>query len=172
MMDKPSSSAPLAELVAHLTDTHHALLRAELPRLEALTAEAIRTAGPHQEALRQSGELLARFAAKMLAHLDYEEQVVFPLVETIERGGPDAEAAYRQLAGQASELEAAHVGTGAELDELHRICDLVPAPSDAEPLLAELLEAYARVITDTHTHVSLENDVLMPGALGMASPAP
>jgi regulator of cell morphogenesis and NO signaling len=165
-----SPSAPLAELVAHVVSTHHAFLRAELPRLAALTAEAARRPGPHQAALNESAILLARFGADMLAHLDHEEQAVFPLMLAIERGGPDAASAHRQLAAQRSALEAAHVHTGAELDELHRICDMVPAPDEAEPLLDDLLEAYARVITDTHTHVAFENDVLLPRAIALASP--
>ena len=168
-MSTISPSAPLTELVAHLTSTHHALLRAELPRLVALTAEAARTAGPHQAALRESAELLEGFAATMLAHLDHEEQVTFPLILAIERGGADGERAYWQLVSQVSALEAAHVGSGAELEELHRICDLVPAPVDAEPLLAELLDTYARVITDTHAHVTMENEILLPRALALAS---
>lgn len=49
-----SPSLPLAELVAHLIDTHHAFLRAELPRLATLTAEAAGKAGPHQAALCDS----------------------------------------------------------------------------------------------------------------------
>ncbi|MNU06088.1 hypothetical protein D3C72_2511460 [compost metagenome] len=59
--------------------------------------------------------------------------------------------------------------TGAELDELHRICDMVPVPAEAEPLLAELLDAYARVLTDTYAHVALENDVLLPRAIELAA---
>ena len=87
----------------------------------------------------------------------------------MERGGPGAESAYEQLASRRCELETSHGHTGATLDELHRICDIVPAPTEAEPLLAELLEAYAQVIADTHIHVALENDVLLPRALAMAS---
>jgi regulator of cell morphogenesis and NO signaling len=168
-MTQLSPFAPLAELVAHVISTHHAYLRSELPRLAALTAEAARQAGPHQAALRESATLLARFEADMVAHLDHEEQAVFPLMLAIERGGPDAEAAYWQLAAQRSALEAAHVHTGAELDELHRLCDMVPAGTEAEPLLDDLLDAYARVITDTYTHVAFENDVLLPRAIEMAS---
>lgn len=168
-MSPLSPQVPLAELVAQITQTHHAFLRAELPRLAMLTAEAAQTAGPHQAALRESAMLLERFMADMVAHLDHEEQAVFPLMLAIERGGPDAEAAYQQLTRQRSALEAAHVHTGAELDELHRICDMVPAPTEAEPLLDELLDAYARVISDTHTHVALENDVLLPRAIALAS---
>lgn len=166
-MSTHAASAPLAELIGHLTSSHHALLRAELPRLAALTAEAARTPGPHQAWLRQSATRLARFAADMIGHLDHEEQVIFPLILAIERGGPEADAARRALRGQLAALEMAHVGTGAELDELHRICDTVPAQADAEPVLAELLEAYARVITDTHAHVVLENEVLLPRALAL-----
>ena len=164
-----TTSASLAELVTHIQTNHHARLRTDLKRLARLTAEAISKAGPHQAALQQSAALLARFTAEMLPHLDHEELVVFPLILAIERGGPEAESAYRQLAAQVADLEAAHTETGAELDELHRICDMVPAPTDAEPLLAELLDAYAEVITDTHRHVALENEVLMPRALALAS---
>ena len=164
-MSTITPSTTLTELVDHVTTTHHAYLRAELPRLAALTAQAASQPGPHQGALQESAALLERFAREMLAHMDYEERVVFPLVVAIERGGPGAELAYRQLAGQRSELEAVHGGTGAELDELHRICDAVPAPTEAEPLLAELLDAYGRVITDTFSHVTVENDVMVPRAL-------
>ena len=71
------SSMPLADLVTLLTRTHHAALRAALPRLSAMTAEVLSQPGPHQTALRQSAELLANFEVEMLAHLDHESRSSF-----------------------------------------------------------------------------------------------
>jgi regulator of cell morphogenesis and NO signaling len=158
---------PLADLVAHLAATHHAYLRAELPRLTALLDAAAQPPGPHQDALREAHWRLARFGAEMVAHLDYEEQVVFPLIVGMERGEGDGEQARRQLAMQAAALEAAHVNPAADLDELHRICDTVPASAEAEPALAELMNAFAGLIADTHQHLVLENEILVPRALGL-----
>lgn len=157
--------ASLADLCAHLAATHHARLRAELPHLAALMARATAMPGPHQAALQAAPAVLERFARDMLAHMDHEERVVFPLITRLERGEADPAAARRYLNDQALELESAHVGTGSDLDELHRICDTVPAPAETEPLLGELLELFARVIADTYLHIEKEHQILLPRAL-------
>jgi len=72
-----------------------------------------------------------------------------------------------ELAMQAAALEAAHVNPAADLDELHRICDTVPAPPETEPLLGELLELFAGVIADTYLHMEKENQLLVPRALAL-----
>jgi regulator of cell morphogenesis and NO signaling len=163
----PWRYAALADLCVHLKETHHARLREDLPRLAALMDEAGRVPGPHQAALQGAAVLLARFAKEIRAHMDYEERVVFPLIAGIESGLTDRADARRLLSEHSLDLETAHVGTGSDLDELHRICDTVAAPAETEPALGELFELFGRIIADTHVHVEKENLVLIPRALAL-----
>lgn len=162
--------ARLADLCTHLATVHHARLRAELPRLAQLMAEVTSRPGPHQATLQAASRVLERFATDMRAHLDYEETAIFPLIAGLESGRADREQARRVLYEQSLELESAHVCTGADLDELHRICDTVQASAETEPLLCELLDLLGRIITDTYLHLEKENQILMPRALGLLAP--
>lgn len=129
----------------HITRTHHALLRAELPVLDRLLADA-----PQGLAVswRQLSTLLQEHMAK-------EEHAIFPLIRSIELGGDSAgsllTAAMRSMSFEHARVTALEQAVRARLEEAgpHR----------------ERLEA---VLDDLQMHATLEEEVVFPAALARA----
>ncbi|MBI2498489.1 MAG: hemerythrin domain-containing protein, partial [Opitutae bacterium] len=76
----------LGELADHIEATHHAYLKAELPRLVEL---ADRVAAKHawrDARLPEMAAAVNTLTLEMLTHMQKEEVVLFPLVRRIEAG--------------------------------------------------------------------------------------
>lgn len=156
--------ASLAELVSHLTRTHHAFLRQEFPRLDDLAEAAIPHYGADDPHLCRVTAVLERFWEMTLPHLDHEERVVFPLIVRVERGLADRDLARRFLAGQLRELEVEHARAGDALEDLRRLADGL---HDASATMHALKAGLDGLVKDTHRHVHKENSILFPRALAL-----
>lgn len=127
----------------HITRTHHALLRAELPVLDAALADA-----PRGLAL-----LWRRFSALVQDHMAKEEQVIFPLVRSVAHGEsvPSLPAALDTMTFEHAQVTALENALRERLDE-------------AGPHRARL-EA---LLDDLQMHAALEEEVVFPAALAQA----
>jgi len=74
----------LADLIAHITTTHHAFVREESPRIEALAAKVAGVHGKNHPELLQVQEIFSALAAELSVHLMKEEQILFPFVLRME----------------------------------------------------------------------------------------
>lgn len=165
-------SATLAELIAHLVGTHHAYLRTTLPRLSELLATVTATHAAAQPELVALERVYARFRAEMEAHMDQEEQVVFPLIVRLERGLADQALGERFLAQQLARMESEHHAAGGDLDAIARLTEGFGAPEGACDSQRALWRGLSDVFADTHRHVHKENSILFPRAARLAGVAP
>lgn len=156
--------ASLAQVVTHVVSTHHAYLRTTLPRLAELLAKVAR---PHDAAYTVLAELepvFARFQAEMAAHMDQEEQVVFPLIIKLERGLADRALGERFLTQQLARMDREHHGAGRDLDVMASLTQGFTQTGAAGDCHRALLVGLSEVFADTHRHVHLENSILFPRA--------
>jgi regulator of cell morphogenesis and NO signaling len=165
------SQASLTSLVRHIQGRYHAHLRAQIPYLDALLAKVIRRHGEHLPAVLTP--LQATFAAlrdELLAHMDKEDGVLFPFIEALEAGGslpaPEAEA---WLATPVAVMEAEHAHAGAALASMRAVTGGYAPPEWACPTFRGLYYGLAQLETDMHVHVHLENNILFPRAVRLAS---
>lgn len=132
----------LPALVTQVLDTHHALLRRELPRLGDALADApppIRAPFAHLRRLLDE-------------HLRKEETVLFPAMLALAESGTTGGA---PLAGLVAQMEREH-------DEIRLLeTALREAARDAGPHEAALLA----LLDDLVEHTDLEDDALFPAAL-------
>ena len=70
----------LADLIAHITSTHHVFVREECPRIEALAAKVVGVHGRNHPELLQVQEIFCALAEELSVHLMKEEQILFPYV--------------------------------------------------------------------------------------------
>ena len=75
--------APLGELVEHIVNNHHQYLRAELPRLAGLLAKLVRRHGQRRPELVACSERLSPLRTELEAHMQKEEQILFPMVRRL-----------------------------------------------------------------------------------------
>lgn len=159
------SQASLTELAEHVERTHHAYLRAELPRLTALI-EKVTLA--HSDRHPWLADLRARFAAFREAleqHMHKEERVLFPLCRRMERGGAPLFAPGGTIAHPIHVMMAEHDDAGEDMAAFRQLTGDYTLPEGACNTFRAMLDALATLERDMHTHVHLENNLLFPKAL-------
>lgn len=160
-------SAPLKDLIAHILAAHHEHLRSHLPTLKALTVKVARVHGEAHPELLALRDLFVRFAADMLAHMDKEEGVLFPLCLALAAGeqptwGPP-------LSAPVACMEAEHEEAGRDLLAMRRLSNGYQVPEQACGSWRALWHGLADLEANTFRHVHLENHVLFPRALALGS---
>jgi len=146
----------LDELVAHVLARYHARHREELPRLLALArkVEAVHAARP--DCPRGLAALLERVSEELEAHMQKEEQVLFPLLL----------AGRGRMAGMPIQaMEREHEDHGRNLARLRALTHDHRAPADGCGSWHALYLGLAELERELMQHIHLENNVLFPRAL-------
>ena len=148
--------APLPELVQFIIERYHTTLRSEFP---AIIAQAARVENRHRDrpdCPRGLRDLLEHMHTDVLAHLEKEERVLFPMI--LGRYGPRA-------AGPVRVMEAEHDDHGANLRHVRRLTHDLTPPPDACPTWRALYLRLGALEAELMDHIHLENNVLFPRAL-------
>jgi hypothetical protein len=95
-----------------------------------------------------------------------EEAVLFPAIRSIEAGG----TARVPISAPVAVMEDEHDHAGALLAELRTLTDGYAAPEWACGTFRALYNGLAELDAAMHVHVHLENNILVPRALGLAVP--
>ncbi len=142
-------------LVAHIVSTHHEYLRQALPFVESLAAKVSDVHGDHQPELRELRVRVRALAAALIAHLDEEEEVLFPAVSG---RTPDLAEAGTHLGTMVEE----HREVGRQLEDIRSLTGDFTLPDWACTSYRTLFTELERIEADTFRHVHLENHVLRP----------
>jgi len=166
-------AASLTELIAHINGTHHVFVRAECPRIEALTAKVVSVHGQNHPELLQVQEIFGELAGELAVHLMKEEQILFPYVLRMEEATFAGEAAPPAMFGSVVNpvrmMMQEHDGAGDTIRKLRSITNEYQAPADACTSYRTLYEALKGFETDLHQHIHLENNILFPRAVALQS---
>jgi regulator of cell morphogenesis and NO signaling len=160
------TDASLRDLTRHIVATYHDALREELPRLAEMAARVSRVHGP------KAPELLARLEATirelsddLVLHMRKEEQGLFPAICALDRHGPSG----IPLAQAIRVLESDHDRAGELLSDLRVATNNFTPPDWACATTRSLYWGLADLEWQMHMHVHLENNVLFPKALALAT---
>jgi regulator of cell morphogenesis and NO signaling len=156
----------LGALADHIEATHHAYLRDELP---ALVEKADRVAHKHGERdprLAEVATTMRGLAYEMFSHMMKEEQILFPLVRSMERDGVVG-GHCGTIANPIRQMESEHDGAGAAVARMRDLTNAFTPDADACNTHRALLAGLARLELDLHEHVHKENNVLFPRALAL-----
>jgi regulator of cell morphogenesis and NO signaling len=151
------TTAPIADLCAHIAAVHHERLRWELPRLADLADRAVAAHGDERPELREVRDVLRSLRAELEEHIADEEQRLFPSLVAGHVPGAD----------ELAELEREHDGAGAAV---HRMRELTGGYDTEQALCSThhaLLDGLHGLELDLHQHVHEENNVLFPRARGL-----
>lgn len=157
---EPFMTMPLPEFVSHIEDVYHAGLRDQLPRLQAVTAEAAGSA-PDDARLAEVRREVDQVAEELHAHLAHEEEALFPMIRGLAAGTVVATRCGSAVAGPVACMENDHADAGRTLARLRELTDDYTAPATAGSLLA-LLAEFDR---DLREHMYKENEALFPRAI-------
>jgi regulator of cell morphogenesis and NO signaling len=157
----------LADLIDHIEGTHHAVLRAEMPRIRGMLERlSLRHGGQNRDLVRVES-IFASFADIMALHVEKEERVVFPLIRAVESSGGRRPRGAPPLSVAIHVIEAEHDEAAASLAELRRLTDGYDPPEESTVLWRTAYAALAELEHDLHAHFHKENNILFPRALGL-----
>jgi len=155
---------PPVELIGYIVDKHHAYLRAELPRIDAMAERVAKVHGGHTPSLVEVFHIFCAMAEELDGHMMKEEQILFPAIRTLSEGG-----ATMPLDGPVACMLQEHDDAGEALALMRELTNGFTPPPEACNTYRALFAGLAELEEDLHRHIHLENAVLFPQALAMAS---
>lgn len=147
---------PLETLVAHILATFHAAHRADLPRLVEMARKVERVHADKDSRPAGLAQHLETVRTELEAHMEKEEQVLFPLI---------VEGRGRTAATPIHVLELEHLDHARNLARLRELAHDFAPPADACSTWRALYLGLAALERDVMEHIHLENNVLFPRAL-------
>lgn len=162
-MENNPALLPPVELIQHILDKHHAYLRAELPRIHAMSERVAKVHGGHTPSLVKLFEVFCAMAEELDGHMMKEEQILFPAIQTLCAGG----VGVMPLDGPVSCMLQEHDDAGEALASMRELTNGFSPPAEACNTYRALFAGLAELEEDLHRHIHLENSVLFPQALAM-----
>lgn len=158
--------APLADLTAHIRDTHHQFTRSEIFRLEKLLQKLVSAHGKNHPELIKIQMTFAAMAQELAMHLMKEEMILFPYIERMEEAvaeqSPVLPAPFGTVRNPVAMMVAEHDAAGEALRELRAASNGYAAPAEACASYRALYDALEVLEKDLHRHIHLENNILFP----------
>ena len=157
--EKNPATLPISELVDYIVEKHHGFLRAELPRIYAMADRVAQVHGGHTPALVEVRNVFVEMANELVQHTKKEEEVLFPAIMELGRGGP-----AMPLDGPISRMMEEHDDAGEALKTLKQLTNGYQPPAEACNTYRALFAGLSDLDSDLKTHIHLENSVLFPAA--------
>jgi regulator of cell morphogenesis and NO signaling len=169
------TAASLESLSGHIVATHHAYVKAELPRLAALAERVVRRHGDTQAELPLIQTKLALLDEELSQHLAKEEVVLFPYVVKLERalatGSGAPRGCFGAVANPIAMMVAEHDAAGGLLGEIRELSHDFTTPAGACPTYHAFFDGLKEFEQDLHQHIHLENNILFPRAIALETGA-
>jgi regulator of cell morphogenesis and NO signaling len=154
----------LTRLCDHVETTHHAYLKAELPRLSFMWNKIAGRHGAHYPWAVEVRDEFLSLAEEMSAHMNKEERVLFPAIRDMEKGQVGGHC-FGTVANPIRVMEHEHDTAGAALARMRELSSGYTPPEGACNTFRAALDGLAQLEADMHQHVHKENNVLFPKAL-------
>lgn len=162
-----------SRLILHIVRTHHQYVRCELPRLLEMAQKLAGKHGDRAPELKKVECLVGALRDEMFAHLEKEEQVLFPYISHMEEAvtgfASPERACFQTVAQPISMMVLEHESAERLVAEMRKLTNEFDAPAWACPTHVALYAALQQFKLDLRQHVRLENDILFPRAIEMES---
>jgi regulator of cell morphogenesis and NO signaling len=162
-------SAPLMELTRHIRERHHQYVRDSIPRVRALLAKIREKHGGKHREIEDIEKLFGDVAREMTAHMQKEEQILFPYIDALERssnGNGSVEPPFFQtVRNPIHAMMKEHDSAGDLVKRIRKTSNEYTAPADACTRYQATYQELREFEEDLHLHVHLENNILFPRAV-------
>ena len=155
----------LTELCDHIETTHHAYLKTELPRLDAMTEKVARVHGNKDNRLHRMREAFVALRTELEPHMMKEERILFPIIRQLETSTERQEFHCGSVANPIRQMEFEHNHAGDALAVLRESTDGFVPPEWACNTYRAMLDSLKRLEANMHQHVHKDNNVLFPKAI-------
>jgi regulator of cell morphogenesis and NO signaling len=155
-------------LTKHIVQKHHKYVRGAVPRISALLAKVTAKHGErHPELVAIEKEFLG-LGQEMYAHMQKEEQILFPYIERLERAteGQQLEPPFFQtVRNPVHRMMEEHDSAGRALQGIRGLSTGYQTPAEACESYREVYRSLEEFEANMHAHVHLENNILFPRAV-------
>ena len=155
----------LTDLANHIEQTHHAYLKAELPRLDAMTQKVFTLHGSTDRRLADVRRAFVTLHEELVGHLTKEEQILFPMIRQLESVTGVPAAHCGSVANPIRQMEWEHDSAGKALAIMNGFTDGYQPPEWACNTYRAMLDGLTQLEWDLHQHIHKENNVLFPKAI-------
>lgn len=159
------STLSMTALADHIEATHHAYLRAELPRLEFYVNKVANRHGETKPHLVELAQVFNAFKAELQSHMMKEEHILFPMCRQLD--GANAAPTFHcgSVRNPIAQMFHEHDDAGDALQRMRQLTDNYTAPPDACNTYRALFYSLGQLELDMHRHIHKENSVLFPKAI-------
>ena len=155
---KDWNTETLENLINHIVDTHHQYLRDDLPRLFHLTQKVASRHGERDTYLYKVLEIFVSMANELLAHIEKEERVLFPMIVEMEKTGDISPQILMPILA----MEAEHEEAAAALEKLDRLTESYAIKPNMCASYQALYVGLKQLEEDLKLHIHKENNILFP----------
>jgi regulator of cell morphogenesis and NO signaling len=163
------ASMSLEKLVQYIVRRHHRLVRQELPRLAALAHKLAAKHGEHTPELVAVEKLMDELHGEMIAHIEEEENVLFPYVVNLDQhcglALPAASSCFCRVSQPVRMMMNEHETALRILDELRSLTNEFTAPEWACATHISFHTGLRAFEKDLKQHIFVEDEVLFPRAV-------
>ncbi len=146
----------LAEIIDHIIVRYHDRHREQLPELILQATKVERVHADKPNVPKGLTKYLTMLHQELSSHMMKEEQILFPMIK--QEWAPGR--------GPISVMESEHDEAGELLEVIKHITHNVTPPPEACTTWKAMYNGINEMIDDLMEHISLENNVLFPRALG------
>lgn len=167
--EKAWITSPLRDLTQYIREQHHRYVREAIPRLRALLTKVRGKHGGRHSEIEEIEKLFGEVGREMTAHMQKEEQILFPYIEALERsadGNGSVEPPFFQtVRNPVHAMMKEHDAVGDLVKQIHNVSDGYRVPADGCASYKALYQDLRKFEADLHQHVHLENNILFPRAV-------
>lgn len=165
------ANVPLADLIAHIKNTHHNYTREEIARLGPLFDKVCRVHGERRPELLPLRDEFRALARELTTHMMKEELVLFPYIERMEEavvaGEPVLPPHFGTVSNPVAMMVHEHDDAGRMVRSIRQASNGYQPPAGACVSYKTLYSALEELERDLHLHIHLENNILFPRAIEM-----
>jgi regulator of cell morphogenesis and NO signaling len=167
--DTEWAKASLADLTRHIRERHHQYVRDSIPRVRALLAKILERYGAKHHEIGEIEKLFGDVAREMTAHMQKEEQILFPYIDALERsasGNGSVEPPFFQtVRNPIHAMMKEHDSAGELVRQIRKASNEYKTPADSCTSYQATYQELRQFEEDLHLHVHLENNILFPRAV-------
>jgi regulator of cell morphogenesis and NO signaling len=157
--DRNWQTEPLAEVIDHITDTHHKYTREEIARLGPLFDKVVSVHGKNHPELQHVRAVFHSLAQELTMHMMKEERVLFPHIvrmeESVIQKEPVLPAPFGTVQNPVAMMMHEHDSAGDALRVMRQASAGYMPPGDACVSYQALYRALADFEKDLHQHIHL-----------------
>lgn len=170
----PYNEWSLDFLADYIVNTHHSYVKKTIPDLQAYSSKVAKVHGDVHPELHTINQLVNEVCGEMSSHMVKEETVLFPFIKqvvSVNGNGTTASSHknFESIEGPIHMMEMEHEVVGRNLEEMRSLSNNYTLPEDSCASYAFLFKTLDEFENDLHLHVHLENNILFPKAMKLAT---